>query len=96
MAPNTLDAHTKPPDKIRQVYKKHQKADVKNMDIDGSIVDTASLCTGRVPQQPEWVGSRPFLQHLSLSSNDHTQTPFIPTAKPGIRNVYEAPHLPGK
>lgn len=38
-----LDAHAKPPDAIRQVYKHFQKLDPRRVDQDDAIIDTCHL-----------------------------------------------------
>ena len=39
----TLDAHAKPPDSIRQIYKHFQKLNPRAVDQDDGIIDTHSL-----------------------------------------------------
>ena len=39
----TLDAHAKPPDSIRQIYKHFQKLNARAVDQDDGIIDTHSL-----------------------------------------------------
>ena len=37
-----LDPHERPPDSIRNVYKKYQKMKAKDIDLDGDIIDLSS------------------------------------------------------
>jgi hypothetical protein len=91
-----LDPHQRPPDSIKNVYKKYQKIKLKDLDQDLDIVDLpASLHTSakdKVRIVEEWSGDNLTAAFRAFSGQDGQTYTTLPARIP----VYEHADMPGK
>lgn len=91
-----LDPHQRPPDRIKDVYKKYQKMKPKDLDQDPDIVDLPdSLHTSAKEQVrivEEWSGHDLTAAFRAFSGQDKQTYAALPARIP----VYEHVNMPGK
>lgn len=91
-----LDPHQRPPDSIRDVYKKYQKLKQKDLDQDLDIVDLPdSLDTSakdKVRIVEEWTGHDLTAAFRAFSGQDGQTYADLPLKIP----VYEHADMPGR
>lgn len=98
MAPHKdLDAHERPPQDIRNIYKKYQKMKKEHLALDQDIIDIPSGAqsdTLREVWRFNFGQLRPTFDAFNGSSNfpNSLDAGNLPDTIP----VYEHPHIPGK
>lgn len=94
---NRLDAHQKPPERMRSLFKKYQKCKAEALDLDASIIDmqrAADVRGDQVIAAPEpCIAARDFAfqEFLSVPFDGHSQkrAEITPTS------AFEVPGIPG-
>ncbi|KAL1621961.1 hypothetical protein SLS56_008972 [Neofusicoccum ribis] len=91
----SLDAHERPPDRIRNAYKKYQKLRGRALDSDPDLLDLRAVAADTVDQlhvvrSISPTGLRPIFEaFVAGSSSDSLALPDAPVP------VYEHRHMPG-
>lgn len=87
-----LDAHAKPPDAIRQVYKHFQKLKPRAFDDqDNDIIDTHQLHEKHPPVSPTALLQLPA--NIRNTFTEFVGTPLTDTGEP---KIYSVDAIPGK
>jgi alkylated DNA repair protein alkB family protein 1 len=91
-----LDPHQRPPDSIRDVYKKYQKMKLKDLDQDPDIVDLPkdlpTSAKSKVRIVEEWRGQDLTATFRAFSGQDGQVYTGLPSTIP----VYEHEDMPGR
>jgi hypothetical protein len=93
-----LDPHERPPDGIRNVYKKYQKMKLNDLDLDGDIIDlsndASASSSGRVRVVREYTAEdlTAIFQAFAGEDGVELQDTDIPRSIP----VYEHEDMPGR
>lgn len=86
-----LDAHAKPPEAIRQVYKHFQKLNPRAVDQDENIIDTAQIRDGHAHVSPTGLLQLPANIREAFIDFAGTEIPEITPPK-----IYSVNAIPGK
>jgi hypothetical protein len=91
----TLDPHQRPPDGIRNVYKKYQKLKSTDLDQDSEILDLESLVSVEQDGNLEIV-KHLDARHLTDIFNKFTDSKQCSVTSVSSMPVYEHKEMPGK
>lgn len=96
MAVPPPDAHIKPPVEIREVYKQYQKCQIKHLEQDPDLIDTAALSSGnhssRIIQVPDLLPLKPS---IPVNGSLEVSQSCLDMAMARDQMVYELLELPG-